>query len=783
MKIAWRNLIKFKLFSFINIVGLGIAIPFALLSLLQLQSSFEFDNWHEDRNRIFRIITDETSQGGSTKSFASSPYLLAKEMDQYPSIETTTHVVRDYGWELNNVLKTSNLSTIFVDTSFFQVFNFPLEIGQYPVEPNTLVISQEKADWYFGDVSPIGKSLEHVTHGEFKIVGVLKPFKPKTQFKSDIMLSMATYESLHPSNDLIKEWGDLDSHTFIKLSQNAKTDNLQSSLSLLGDKISKGFTAKDHKTLAFSLQAFKDISPAVKKLEFNPYVEDMQDIYFNFSIPLMILLLAGFNYTNLTLARSLSRSQEVGIRKVMGAKRSQLVFQFLAEAIIISLLALVLGLFILATMRQYIHVQWITWEVDNTYIVYFLFFCFAILLGSAAGIFPALILSKYDPAKILKGSIGPSTLGKFNFRQVLTVLQFVVTLVFVFQIGHMYNQFNYMAKENENFNRKGIYNLSLREGLNRNLEKDLNELKEVSSIGYTSQTFGNLPAESAIKLEEKDENIASFYYAVDHNFIENMKLEIIAGENIPNSLSDSASSFVVVNRNTLNRLNIGNPKGAIGQQLILNNNQKVQIYGVVEDFCNFNYQYEIQPIVLQYNPSMFRVASLQTNNVSIEKDFEEDVAATWSGFYPFDKAVGSWFSRELYERYYPSEDMKVMAWACGVIFLIGIMGLIGILTYTSQKRVKEIGIRKVMGATITQIMALMSKSFVKLLLIAAVIALPLGWLAGYMITSFLFTFNNGINYLYMAVLAFSIIGIAICLVLATAYTSSIANPTESLSND
>lgn len=764
-------------------MGLGIAIPFALLSLLQLQSSFEFDNWHHDRDRIFRIITDETSEAGSKKSYASSPFLLAQKMNEYPAVEVSTHVIRDFGWELSNTLKSSGVNTIFVDTSFFQVFNFPLESGVYPTEPNTLVLSHEKAEWYFGEANPVGKSLEHITHGEFKIVGVLKPFKPKTQFKSDIMLSMTTYENQNPISDLKKSWGQLNSHTFIKLFPNSKPESIQNSLSNLEGEVNNVFSADSQKSLAFNLQNFADISPAIQKLEFNPYVEDMQDIYFNFSIPLMILLLAGFNYTNLTLARSLSRSLEVGVRKVMGAKRSQLIYQFLTEAIIISLLSLCLGLLILGFMRQYIHVQWITWEVDNTYLVYLLFFCFALILGSAAGIFPALILSKYDPAKILKGSIGPSSLGKFNFRQVLTVIQFVVTLVFVFQIGHMYNQFNYMANENDNFNRLGIYNLTLKEGIDRNLEKNLNELKEVSQIGYTSQTFGNLPAESGIKLKENDENTLAYYYAVDNNYVENMQLKIIAGQNIPESHSDSASSFVLVNRKAVKSLKIENINDAIGQQIILNDNQLVQIYGVIEDFCNFNYQFEVKPNILQFNPNMFHIASLQTNAVGNQKGFEKEIAELWSNYYPFDQAVGSWLSTDLYERYYPSEDMKVMAWACGVIFLIGIMGLMGILTYSSQKRVKEIGIRKVMGATISQVTALMSWGFVKLLLIAAAIALPLGWLAGYFFTNFLFTFNNGINYSYMAGLVLFIIGIAVCLVFTSAYKSAIANPTDTLSND
>lgn len=568
LKIAWRSLLKYKLFSFINIVGLSIAIPFALMALMQLQSSFEFDNFHKDTDRIYRILTDETATGGAKKSYASSSFLLADKLKKnYPSIENATKVVRVLGWELNNRLKSDNVNTVFVEKNFFEIFNFPLASGSLPIEPNTLVISQESAEWYFNGSNPIGKMLNHPTYGEFKIVGVLKKFKPKTQFKSDVMISMATYQRIYPEAVMGKSWADNSAHTFIKLLPQTSPISLSDAFSRLAKEINQQITFAKKRN-DFRLQAFTKISPAIEDLQFDPYVEDMEDIYFNFSIPLMILLLAGFNYTNLTLARSLSRSREVGVRKVMGATRYSLVLQFLCEAVIVSFISLALGLIFLTLIRQNVHVQWLTFEVDNQYLVTGIFVIFALFLGLLAGILPAWILSGFQPVKVLKGTLSPATFGKLGFRKSLIVIQFVVTIVFIFQIGHFLNQFKYMATEEDNYSRKGIYNLPLQKKKEIALHNDISKLKEVEKMGYTSQTFGNMPSEMAIKADAKAENMASYYYATDKNFIETMNLKFVAGSNLFESHTDSAQNFVVINEKALEKLRLGSAKEAIGKQII-----------------------------------------------------------------------------------------------------------------------------------------------------------------------------------------------------------------------
>ena len=783
-KIAYRNLLKNKLFSFINVVGLGIAFPFALLSLIQLQSSYEFDNWHEDRDRIFRVITDKMDEHGSEINYASSPFLLEHELkNTFPGVEKSTKVVREFNWSLSNRLKTDDVSSLYVEPSFFEIFDFPLEKGQLPLEPNTLVLSHEQAEWFFGDTDPVGKSLHHPTYGEFKVKGVLKANKPKTQFKSDVMISMASFDRIHPSAVHSDSWTDLNSHTFVKLSPHVSAASLASNLAGFSKDITTNFTHKKGSDLNFRLQSLEDVSPAIERLEFNPYVEDLQDIYFNFSIPLMILLLAGFNYINLTLARSLNRSKEVGVRKVMGALKKQLIFQFLAESVLVSVLALALGLLILWQMKMHVHVQWITWEVDNVYIIFLLVGVFTVLLGLLAGLIPSFIMSKFQAAKVLKGDVGPVGFGKVGFRRVLSVIQFTVTMAFIFQIGHLYNQFNYMATENDSFDRKGQYNLSLKDGQEKAIYNDLSRLNEIENIGYTSQIFGNMPANIALTADQSEGSHNSFYYAVDRGFIENMDLKFLAGENLPFSKSDSAGNLVIINETAVRKLRLGSASESIGKQLIMADDQRVQVIGVVKDFCNFNYQLELQPLVMQYNPGMFAAMNIKTAGVKDRDAFESQLMAVWKQEHPFEEAYGTWLDTQLYERYYPAEDMKIMGMASMVIFMIAIMGLLGILTYTNERRIKEIGIRKVMGAQIAEIVKMMSWSFIKLLLIATLIAVPFGVFAGFFMSEYLFKFNNGINFLYMINIVFTVIGIALAMVVYASYKSSVVNPVKSLRSE
>ena len=782
-KIAWRNLRKNRLFSFLNIMGLGIAIPFALLSLLQLRAAYEFDNFHPFSSRIFRILTDEQQRGGGVTHYASSPIPLADALNNdYAFIEKATKVVRVFGWELNSGVKTLRVNSLFVEPSFFDIFGFTLAKGTIPAAQNELVLSHEAAERFFGTAEPLGAVLWHPTYGGFKVTGVLRPYKKHTQFRSDAMISMRSYMASNPSSGTPQAWGGYDAHTFVRLRADAPAEALDAALGSIADKYNPHLTTAN-KSNHFRKQALADISPSMEALRFNPYVDSAEDIMFNFSIPIMILLLASFNYVNMTLARSLSRSREVGIRKVVGAWRRQLVLQFVSEAVLVAFFALGIGLLLLVLMRQFIHVEWVTWEVENQAVIGLAFAGFTLLLGILAGFFPAWVMSGFQPVKVIKGSLAPSSFGKVNLRKTLMVVQFVVTIAFVFMIGHMYNQFNYMATENDNFNRIGIFNLSLGDTKNADLlVDDIAKNGDVARVGRTSMAFGGPSGELGIKAAPNGAYIPTYYYAVDRQFVENMQLHLLAGENLPAEKREATSPFVLLNERAVANLNLGTPAEAVGKQVFLNDSTPLQVVGVVRDFCHYNYQFRKEPVVLHYAPEHFRVLSIQTSG-NVPKDaFLADMQAIWKEHHPYQDMNYVWYQQELYERYYPAEDMKMMGVASAVIVVIALMGLLGMVIYTTEKRFKEVGIRKTLGASVWEVVRQLSWGFTKLLLLAGLFALPLGYLSGAFFNS-VFTYHNGINLGLMALIFGAILSTAVFTVGYFSVRAALANPVKSLRSE
>lgn len=773
-KIAWRNLWKNKLFSFINIVGLGLAIPFALLSLMQVQSAYEYDNFHPKSDRIYRVITHIKDANGKTTGYGSSPNAVADALaTNYPFLEEMTHTNRAFGWELSDGVKTLEVNTLFVDHNFFDLFAFPLKEGSIPDAPNTLVLSREMAKIFFGDSDPIGKTLSHPDYGDLTVTGVLEHYKENTHFRSDVMVSSETFKDLYKD----EANNQLNGYTYVLMNPISDERNLQSALVQIAENINE-LHPDSKEELHFESQAFSKISPDFRDLEDNPYVESLRDLSVNLMLAFVILLLAGFNYTNLTLAQSINRAKEVGIRKVAGANRKQLIVQFICEAILMASLALIFGYLVLQIMHRFIHVNWITWQVDHPFLLWMIFISFTIITGIFAGVVPAYILSGFKPVDTLKGKVSPASFGKMGFRKSLVVIQLVVTACFIFLIVNMYSQFKFMATDNTNFNRQHIYNILVKD----NFEPFLNnvaENKDVERIGLASRAFGGSSEKYAAKREKLEENVAVNYFAVDANFILNMNLDFLAGQNLPDTKRDSLSPFVVLNEKALFALGMGNPKEAIGTPLILNDTQQAIVRGVVRDFCYSNYQFATEPLIMQYDPSQFRLMSIKTKGEIDEKHFKSEMELLWKKQFPYKEMGFSNFERDLYERYYPGADMRFLGMVSMIIFVIAILGLLGIVTYTVEKRYKEIGIRKVIGASIFSIIKELSYSFLKLIVLATVICVPLGYLIAYLFIDF-FAFNDGINISLMSGMYAVIFFIALLAIIVMAAKAALANPIKSL---
>lgn len=779
LKVAWRNLRKNKLFSLVNIIGLGLALPFSLLSLIQVQSSFESDNFHPFPERTYRIITTVKTDMGAITRYGSSPQMLARQCEEnYPAIETATFTVRDFEWDLNSGIKSLPVNTLYVEPSFFDIFGFELAAGSIPVEPNTLLITKEKAEAFFGTTDVVGKVLSHPVYGDFKITGVLAPFPRNTQFRSDIMISMATYNKISADSGLTS----LTGFTYVLMRKKADPSNLNGILASLEKIINEQPAVEMDKIhLSFSTQKITSVAPDFLDLRDNPYVDDITDLALNFSFAFALLLLAAFNYINLTLARSLSRAKEVGVRKVSGALKSQLITQFVFEAVLVSLISLVFGYVVLKIMQQLSYVNWFTWEVDNEAIIWIAFILFTVFIGVIAGIVPAKILSGFEPVKVLKGTVAPNGFGKMGLRNTLVVIQFVASSCFIFLMATLFGQFKYMATDNSNFNRKSIYNVTVNDNY-RLLQHDLNQNKNIKRIGLVSSPFGGPTAQLPVRQNNQLENVTASYYAADANFIKNMKLRFLSGKNLSESINDSSSDFVLVNEQLLSALGMGSAADAPGKTFLINNDHEVRIQGVLNNFCYNTYQFAAKPLLIQYNPSGFKVLSIETKNTVDPEEFKSEVNSVWKKYSPHDQLVFSDYQKDLYDRYFPGKDMKFMGIFCIAMLVIALLGLLGIVTFQTEKRSKEIGIRRVIGAPVMAVVKELSKSFVKLTALAAVIALPIGYASSYWFLSH-FAYSSGIEIMMLIWLFIGIFSIALITITVQSAYSAMANPVKCLRSE
>ena len=778
-KIAWRNITKNKFFSLINILGLGLAIPFALLSLIQVQSSFESDNFHPYPGRTYRINTNLKDNSGSITKYALSPQHLAEDLQKnYPSVQKATFTARDYDWVLSDRLKTLPVNTLYVEPSFFDLFGFHFISGTRPTAPNSIAITKEKAEAFFGTADAVGKILSHPEYGDFIISGVLAPYKRNTVFRSDVMVSMATWQKFR--KDSIPT--QLTGYTYVLVQPNTTGSQLKTTLDDESAKLNRELASRSIKaSLAFHQQGIEEIAPSFEKVEGNSYVDSIGDLTVNFAFALGLLILAAFNYINLTLARSINRAKEVGLRKTVGALRYQLIFQFIFEAILMTLLSLVAGYIILQLLKHFSYVNWFAWEVDNQFLLWVSFILFAVFIGALAGFIPAKILSRFKPVNVLKGNIAPAAIGKTGLRNSLVVIQFVASACFIFVLVTMLNQFNYMATDNKNFNRENIYNIASSEKLNL-LKHDILENKNVEQAGFVSIPFGSNAAVASVKKNSQGTNFSANYYAADAAFVSNMRLPIIAGKNLFTSSSDSASPFVLVNEQLSSALGFRNAHEAIGKTFLLNNEKEVTINGVLSNFCYANYQFAAEPLLVQYNPSGFHVLNIKTRGKVDDAVFKSEMNSIWKKYFPHTELSFSNYQKDLYERYFPGGDMKFMGMFGLAVLAIALMGLLGIVTYHTESRVKEVGIRKVMGASVKQIVKELSRGFVKLTLLAAAISFPLGYCICYMFMK-LFAYSNGVNLFLLALMFGGIFSIALIIIVYKSMKSAVANPVKSLRSE
>jgi putative ABC transport system permease protein len=789
IKIAFRNLWRHKGFSLINIIGLAVGMTAAFLIFMYVKFELSYDNFNEKSEQIYRVVSDiktptETLNWGSS----IAPIGPALQQD-YPEIKANTRIFGAGFLVQRGDLKLQENNALFAEPSLFKMFSFPVVKGDVDKAfslPYTIVLTEKAAKKYFGAENPIGQSLILDGKNPASVVAVVKDVPSNSHFKFDMLVSIATIAK--QSKDRLNQWGNFGNFTYILLPQGYDVKKLQSRMKAFVDR---HYTAADKKQgmdYAFFLEPLKDVYMVSKRGA--PESGNLYNVRIFSIIAVFILLIACINFINLTTARATERAKEVGIRKVVGAMKQQLTIQFLSESVIICLISFLFSAlfsFLLLSLFNQLAGKVISDSIfHNGYL--FQLFLIACVIGLCAGLYPALVLSNFKPVTILKGRFSKSTKG-ILLRKGLVVTQFTISIVLIIGTIVVYNQLSFMRNQSLGFQKNQMLTIDFSgdSAIQSRQEIIKNELKKIPNIlGATASGaipgFGNSVAYSEIQnqagaMQQMNMNM----YDVDYDFIPQFEMNLAAGRIFSKAFGTDTTQAIVINEAAAKSLGYRNPADAVGRNYS-QWGRTGKIIGVLKDFHFQSLQETVKPLNMRIN--------LRGTGAFTLKIAAKEVPATisalqskWKTLAP-ERPFNYVFVDETFNKQYASEvtfGNLFLNFAVLAIF-ISCLGLLGLASYSTIQRTREIGIRKVLGASVSGIVNMLSVEFLILVLISSLIAFPLAW----------FTMHNWLqDFAYRITISWWIFVFAGVLALVIAFTTvsfqaikaALTNPVKSLRSE
>ncbi|MCW3092861.1 MAG: hypothetical protein JWP81_3930 [Ferruginibacter sp.] len=787
--IAFRNLAKHKLFSFINIFGLALSMCIGLIVIMRLQDDFSYDRFHPRPNSTYRVISEMTNQSGQDFRLASTPLPLASALkDKYAFVENTVRIYPAWSGKAVAGMKRLGVDVAFTEPSFFNVFGFKLEQGDGAAAlnaPNKIILSKETAIRFFGKEEPVGKSLEFENLGNFLITGVMQKTADKSHIDFDVYCSMSSIAGLERAGKLplqSSDWSNVfKGYTYVLLKEGTPKKQLVSALNNISTVFKKS-GASDKSSIRFDIQSLPKITPGEELGNSIGRGATYGKIAAEISIALIILISACFNYTNLSIARSLKRAKEVGIRKVSGALRHHIFLQFIIESVVIAFLALGLAIMMLQLLKNYssLSAEFFPEGVSMNASLIGWFLLFSVMAGLLAGIVPALTLSTFKPVIVLKNLANVKLFGRNGLRKALIVIQFSLSLVVIIFMLVFNKQFDYMATGDYGFNRDRIINVPL-QGKDYHLIKNaIGTISGVQRVSATSDNMGKFASGTAnIKLPLSENFVPVKYFDVDEDFVANMQLKLLAGAGMTASVGDEEKE-VMINETAVKTLQFKSVGEALDQLIVMDDSIPVRVAGVIKDFHFEGFEFPIRPLVLRGREKAFNYLNIKTS--MDEADAGKLVAAlhtTWKKINPDEAFNYNWFNRQFYESKSATGTVSMLGLLAFMGITIASLGLLGMVVYTVEGRTREISIRKVMGAGVAAIVSLLSKSFLKLVMIAIVIAAPIGWICSYIFLQiFAVRVQVGVGIIVLASAA--VLAVSLLVIGSQVFRVAAANPAGNL---
>ena len=735
IKTAFRTIFRNKLFSALNILGLALAMSVGLLIISILVDQSSVDHFHKNKHNIYRITSKSQYMAFDSYAMATTATPLVEKLNtEYPGyVNDFVSIRRTFSGDVMSEHKTIPLSGHFVDPSFLNVFSFEVVTGtNHSLDnPHSLLLTESSVKKLFSDQKAIGQIVTIEPYGKFLITGIIQDPPRTSHLQFDMLGSFSTVKILENQEVLfpsINNWLSYSSnYIYLTLNAGISIDQIHAALNQISDEI---YADNENLDVRFSLQPLLSISPGRDlSNQIGPIVSTEMIILLSI-MALIIMGSAGFNYTNLTIARSLRRAKEIGIRKVMGGNRNQLIIQFITESVLVSLLAVILStgfyiilkdLFMIIVPQEIQSI--LNLELTLTTLLAFAFF--AIIVGIFAGIIPSVFLASLKPSAILKDHPTLIIFRFINLRKSLVVVQFTISLIFIIMASIAYQQYRYYINFDNGYNAEGIINISLKDNDGVALVTEFSKLPEIKDIALTSVIVNTGTRYNTWTGLTPDDSLLINQLWTDDRYLSVMEIPLLAGQDFQ---PESSSDVVLVNETLAIKLGFTNPYDAIGVQL-RNQGKKYTILGVTSDF---QYYRAIEPmggVMIKFNPGRARYASLRYSS-SNPNELLYKLENAWN---VVDHEVhlyeANFFTDQLQESY--SMLMKT----AGIIGLLAILaisiaclGLLGMAVFMVETRIKEIGIRKVLGASEKGLVFLLSKGFIKLLLISSFISIVIMWL-------------------------------------------------------
>jgi putative ABC transport system permease protein len=804
LKVTIRNLIRQPGYTLINILGLAIGLASSILITLYVINELTYDRFHEKADRIYRIGVRGQMPGNELNQAVTAAPMMEALLNDYPEVEMACRIAEYGGWLVMYEEKKFNETSEtfkFADSTFFELFDFKLLKGDPKTvlnRPQTLVMTESAARKYFGDEDPIGKTLRIEQDTIlYEVTGLMKDVPANSHFHFDMLGAMCTIRQSRSTN-----WVNHNYYTYILLAPGTDPENFTEQMSIMvtkyvGPQIEQflginieQFVAAGN-TFGYFLQKITDIH-----LRSNLQVEIEANgnpayVYIFSVIAILILIIACINFMNLATARSTGRAREVGLRKVVGSHRSYLITQFLTESVLFSLLSLILAVILVyLLMPQYNNLIRLNLDFDifKTFYIIPLLLLLAFLVGLLAGSYPAFVLASFNPVNVLKGELFKGS-RKSILRSILVIVQFTVAIAILTGTFVVYKQLSYMQNKDLGFDKENVLVIRRSDALRDRIDAFKQELKKQAGIVYVGNST-HIPSTTYWNnvhwLEGQDRSIT---YLIMTSFVsceypEALGLELKEGRFFsPDMPSDTLA--VVINEATVKTLALNNPLNTrfTSPGPTPEEEQFFPVIGVVKDFHYESMHEEIHPMIFHFMPGNWEgyiVVKLDGGNIPQTITF---VKKTWEEFnerFPFEYF---WLDDEFDKLFEPERRTGQILLVFSILSIfISCLGLLGLISYSTALRTKEIGIRKAAGAASGTIIYMLSKETMKLLAISAILSIPVYFLIRQWLQDFSYRieFNPALFGLYLVIIAFFVLIFALLTVSYVSWSAATRNPAQSL---